>query len=97
MPSSACSAPPVTSTLSLHDALPIFTRTLAAFLFVGLGLSLFEAEAIAVLGGGAYAAAIPVIAPVMLASFLQSAASLMDAGFYVRHRDRKSTRLNSSH
>ena len=64
----------------------VFTRTLAAFLFVGLGVSLFESEAIALLGAGAYGAAIPVIAPVLLANFFLSAASLMDTGFYVRNR-----------
>jgi O-antigen/teichoic acid export membrane protein len=63
-----------------------FTRILAAFLFVGLGVSVFEAEAVAVLGAGSYGAAVPVIAPVLLASLFQSAASLMDAAFYVRRR-----------
>jgi O-antigen/teichoic acid export membrane protein len=63
-----------------------FTRILASFLFVGLGVSIFEAEAIHLLGGGSYDAAVPVVAPVLLASFFLSAASLMDAAFYVCHR-----------
>jgi O-antigen/teichoic acid export membrane protein len=63
-----------------------FTRILTAFLFVGLGVSVFEVEAVALLGGGAYGSAVTVIAPVLLASFFQSAASLMDAAFYIRHR-----------
>ncbi len=63
-----------------------FTRILAVFLFVGLGVSLFETEAIAMLGGSQYGAAVPVIAPVLLASMFLSAASLMDAAFYICHR-----------
>jgi O-antigen/teichoic acid export membrane protein len=65
-----------------------FTRILAVFLFVGLGVSVFESEAVWVLGGAAYGSAVPVIAPVLLASFFQSAASLMDSAFYVCHRTR---------
>ena len=64
----------------------MFTRILAAFLFVALGLSFFEVEAVRVIGGAGYAAAVPIIAPVLLASFFQAAASLMDAAFYVCHR-----------
>ena len=63
-----------------------FTRILATFLFVALGVSVFDVEAVALLGGGAYESAVLVVAPVLLASFFQSAASLMDAAFYVRHR-----------
>ncbi len=63
-----------------------FTRILATFLFVGLGVSIFESEAIRLLGGKAYGAAVPVVAPVLLATFFLSASSLMDAAFYVCHR-----------
>jgi O-antigen/teichoic acid export membrane protein len=63
-----------------------FTRILAAFLFVGLGLCLFEDEVVAVIAGPAYAAATRVVPAVVLACFFQAGASLMDAGFYVRHR-----------
>jgi O-antigen/teichoic acid export membrane protein len=63
-----------------------FTRILAAFLLVGLGVCLFEDEAALLLGGRAYAGAARVIAPVVLAGFFLSAAMLMDAGFYVRRR-----------
>ena len=64
----------------------VFTRILAAFLLVGLAACLFQDEAAAVLGGAAYAGAAAVVAPVVLAGFFQAAASLMDAGFYVRRR-----------
>jgi O-antigen/teichoic acid export membrane protein len=63
-----------------------FTRILAIYLLVGLGLCLFQDEVVAVLGGDRYRGAVHVIAPVLLACFFQSSASLMDAGFYVRHR-----------
>jgi O-antigen/teichoic acid export membrane protein len=64
----------------------MFTRILAAYLLVGLGVCLFGDEAIAVLGGAPYARASTVIAPVLLGCMCQGAASLMDAGLYVRHR-----------
>jgi O-antigen/teichoic acid export membrane protein len=64
----------------------VFTRILAAYLFVGLGLCLFAAEAVAVLGGGRYAGSTWFVAPVVLACFCQSASSLMDAGLYVERR-----------
>jgi O-antigen/teichoic acid export membrane protein len=63
----------------------IFTRILAAYLLVGLGLCLFQDEVVALVGKPAYAPAAAVVAPVVLACFFQSASSLMDAGFYVRH------------
>jgi O-antigen/teichoic acid export membrane protein len=63
-----------------------FTRILAVVVFMGLGIALFQDEAIAVLGGSAYAGAAAVVAPVLLACVFQAAASLMDAGFYVRRR-----------
>jgi O-antigen/teichoic acid export membrane protein len=63
-----------------------FTRILAAYLLVGLGLCLFEQEAMAVLAGPAYARATEVIPIVLVACFFQAASSLMDAAFYVRHR-----------
>ena len=64
----------------------VFTRILAAYLLVALGLALFQDEVVSLLGGAAYARASAVVAPVLLAYFFQSAASLMDAGLYVRHR-----------
>jgi O-antigen/teichoic acid export membrane protein len=63
-----------------------FTRILAVYLLVGLGLCLFEEEAMAVLAGPAFARATEVIPIVLLACFFQAASSLMDAAFYVRHR-----------
>ncbi len=62
------------------------TRILAAYLLTALALALFQDEVIRLLGGPSYAGASAVVAPVLLAYFFQSAASLMDAGLYVRHR-----------
>ena len=64
----------------------MFTRILAAYAFVGLGMCLFGDVAIAILGGTRYARASIVIAPVLLGCMCQGAVSLMDAGLYVRHR-----------
>jgi O-antigen/teichoic acid export membrane protein len=64
----------------------MFTRILAAYLLVGLAACLFRDEAAAVLGGARYAGASSIVAPVVLAGLFQAAASLMDAGFYVRRR-----------
>jgi O-antigen/teichoic acid export membrane protein len=64
----------------------VITRILAAYLLVALALALFQDELVTLLGGAPYARASAVVAPVLLAYFFQSAASLMDAGLYVRHR-----------
>ncbi|HEY7158883.1 MAG TPA: lipopolysaccharide biosynthesis protein [Gemmataceae bacterium] len=64
----------------------VFTRILAGYLLAALGLALFQEEVVALLGGAPYASASAVVAPVLLAYFCQSAASLMDAGLYVRRR-----------
>jgi O-antigen/teichoic acid export membrane protein len=64
----------------------MFSRILAAFLLVGLGVCLFQDEAVALLGWWKHPGAAVVIAPVVLAGFFQTAASLMDAGFYIRRR-----------
>jgi O-antigen/teichoic acid export membrane protein len=63
-----------------------FTRILAAYVFVGLGLCLLVDEAIAVVGGPAFADSAAVVAPVVLAYFFLAAADLMDSAFYVRGR-----------
>jgi O-antigen/teichoic acid export membrane protein len=63
----------------------VFTRILAVYLFAALGLGVFADEMILLLSGQAYARASSVVAPILLACFFQSAASLMDAGFYVSH------------
>jgi O-antigen/teichoic acid export membrane protein len=60
-----------------------FSRILAAYVLVGLGLCLFQDEVVAVLGGPAYAGAAAIIAPVVLAGLFQTTAALMDAGLYV--------------
>jgi O-antigen/teichoic acid export membrane protein len=64
----------------------VITRILAAYLLVALALALFQDEVVRLLGGAAYAEASAVVAPVLLAYYFQSAASLMDAGLYVQHR-----------
>jgi O-antigen/teichoic acid export membrane protein len=63
-----------------------FTRFLAAYLLVGLGLCLFTGEIIARLGPPSYARATLIVPPVVLACYFQSAASLVDAGLYVKQR-----------
>ncbi|MFO0881187.1 MAG: lipopolysaccharide biosynthesis protein [Gemmataceae bacterium] len=62
------------------------TRILGAYLLAGLGLCLFAGEIVTILGGEEYAAAVPIVAPVVLACFFQSAATLMDAAFFIRGR-----------
>jgi O-antigen/teichoic acid export membrane protein len=64
----------------------VFTRVLAVYLLLGLGLCLFRAEVVGVLGGAAYADAAGVIVPVVLACFCQAGATLMDSAFYIRRR-----------
>lgn len=62
------------------------TRILAVYLLAALALALFQDDVIRLLGNAAYVRASAVVAPVLLAYFFQSAASLMDAGLYVQHR-----------
>jgi O-antigen/teichoic acid export membrane protein len=71
----------------------VFSRVLGAFLFVGLGLSLFQDEVVLYLAGPKFAAASLVIAPVVLAGYFQTAAALMDATFYIRRRTSTKLRL----
>jgi O-antigen/teichoic acid export membrane protein len=63
-----------------------FTRILSAYAFAAIGLTLFRHEAVMLLAGSRYRPAAEVIIPVLIACFFQSAASLMDAGFYVKRR-----------
>lgn len=71
----------------------VFTRVLAAFVFVGLGLALFQDEIVHFVAGPAFANASPIIAPVVLAGYFQTAGALMDAGFYIRRRTPLKLRL----
>lgn len=64
----------------------VFTRIVAGYLLAALGLALFQEEVVRLLGGTAYVQASAVVVPVLLAYLAQSAASLMDAGLYVRRR-----------
>jgi O-antigen/teichoic acid export membrane protein len=68
----------------------MFSRILATYLLVGLGLCLFQDEVILVLCGRPYAAAAAIIPPVVLAYFFLAAGDLMDAGLFVcRQTSRK--------
>lgn len=64
----------------------MFTRIMAAYVFVGLALCLVQAEVVQFLAGAGYAAAATIIAPVVLAYYCLTAADLMDAAFYVQRR-----------
>ncbi len=64
----------------------VITRILAVYLLVALALALFQEEVVSLLSREAYSDASAVVTPILLAYFFQSAASLMDAGLYVRHR-----------
>jgi O-antigen/teichoic acid export membrane protein len=63
-----------------------FSRILAAYVGVGLCLCAFQDEIVAVLGGAPYAHAAEVVGLVVVAGLFQTAAALMDAGFYVARR-----------
>jgi O-antigen/teichoic acid export membrane protein len=64
----------------------VFTRWLAAYLWGGLGLCLFQDEVVRLVSGPAYAEAAAVIAPVALAYLFLLAADLMDGAFYIAQR-----------
>jgi O-antigen/teichoic acid export membrane protein len=63
-----------------------FSRILAAYVSVGLCLCMFKDEIVTVLGGAPYAHAAQIVGVVVAAGFFQTAAALMDAGFYVARR-----------
>jgi O-antigen/teichoic acid export membrane protein len=63
-----------------------FTRILAAYLVVGLGLCLFQDELVRTMAREDFRGAEAVVPLIVLACFCQAAASLMDAAFYVRRR-----------
>jgi O-antigen/teichoic acid export membrane protein len=63
-----------------------FTRILAAYLVVGLGLCLFQDELVQKMAREDFGGAQAVVPLIVLACFCQAAASLMDAAFYVRRR-----------
>lgn len=62
------------------------TRILAAYLLAGVGLCLFAEPVVLILGGAEYLGAVPIVAPIVFACYLQSAATLMDAAFFIRGR-----------
>jgi O-antigen/teichoic acid export membrane protein len=63
-----------------------FSRILAAYLAVGLAVAMFQDEVVGLIAAPEYARAADVVPLIVLACFFQAAASLMDAGFYVRRR-----------
>ncbi len=64
----------------------VFSGILGAYLFMGMGLCLFQHEVLAVLGSEAFAPATAFVRPLVLAYFFMAAADLMDAAFYVCRR-----------
>ena len=63
-----------------------FTRILALYAVVGLGVSLFAAEGVALLAGAEYASAAPLVPLIVLACGFQSAATLADGGLFIARR-----------
>jgi len=64
----------------------VVTRSLAAYLWGGVGLCVFQDEVVHFVGGPFYAAAAGIIPPVVLAYYFLTAADLMDGAFYVQRR-----------
>ena len=64
----------------------VFTRILAAYIFVGMAFVMFADQAIRLLGTPKYYGAMGIVGPIVLAYFFFNAANLMDAAFYVRHK-----------
>jgi len=64
----------------------VCTRILAAYLFVGTGVCIFQDELIRVLAARGYRGATAVIGPVALAYFFWALSNLMDAPLWVRRR-----------
>lgn len=64
----------------------MITRLLAPYVFVGVGVCLFQREIVLILGTAAYAGASYVIGPLIAARFFISAQVLMDGAFYVYRR-----------
>lgn len=62
----------------------VFTRILAVYVGVGLGLCLVAGEVVNLLAGADYAPAATIITPVVLAYYFLTAADLMESGFYIR-------------
>lgn len=69
------------------------TRMLAAYLFAGLVLVVFQGEVLAVLGSESYFEAKQVIGLLVLANFFIVGANFMDVAFYVENRTRLKPRI----
>ncbi len=64
----------------------VCTRILAVYLFVGIGVCLFDEDLIGILAMPSYHDATALVNPLTLAYFFWSAANLMDAAIWVRRR-----------
>ncbi|MCD4728685.1 MAG: lipopolysaccharide biosynthesis protein, partial [Pirellulales bacterium] len=64
----------------------MITRLLAPYVFVGVGVCLFQHEILLIFGTAAYSGAASVIGPLIAARFFISAQVLMDGAFYVYRR-----------
>ncbi len=62
------------------------TRMLGAYVLVGMGLCVFIGDVVAVLATPQYARATAVVAPLVLAYFFSTAATLLDGPFYACRR-----------
>lgn len=64
----------------------VYTRILAVYLLVGLGLCACKSELIALLGSAEYAGATAIVGPVVLGYYFFALVSLLDSAFYVCRR-----------
>lgn len=64
----------------------VFTRILAVYAGVGLGLCLAADEVVSALAGAKYHEAVSIIPLVVLAYFFLTAADLMESGFYIQRK-----------
>src|SRR5262249_39614790 len=64
----------------------VFKWIIGAQLAGSLAVCLFQDEIVVLLGGKQYVSAAHIISPVVLACLFSTAASLFDAGFYIRRR-----------
>jgi O-antigen/teichoic acid export membrane protein len=64
----------------------MITRILAAYLFVGLGVTTLHREVLTFFAGAEYAASGGIACVVVLAQLFLTAGTLLDAGFYIKRR-----------
>lgn len=71
----------------------VFTRILAAYILVGLGLCMISDEVVFLLSKGRYVGSASVILPVVLGYLFFSAADLMDSAFYIHRKTVRKTQI----